>query len=805
MVKDNQIVNVKDIQRIFSIIKKNWWIAVLLVSLGAFSGYIYSYKQQNVFLAKSQILLKNNDQFNQGSVISDAGSYYGNSYRTYMDNSNEKRVITSYDLIKQAIDRLDFKVSYFLVGRLRTEELFAGVPFHVQVNVFKDDLYEKMIQFRVLDDKSYELVYVNKKDVEKKVKGEFGKELVSTEMDVLVNKTQAFGLRKLDQMKAASYLIQVHLTQTLVSRFQANLKVENPDFTNILELSISDDIAARGVMFLDTLAQVYIENSLQSRIDINKNTLFFIERQLGEVTGILNNIEDTLYTYKRDKHIIDLQREGAEYFSQYIGFDNQGKSLELQLEALDDLEHYIIEDKDPQFLPPSLYLISDNDFLAKSVSELYSLQLQLNEVSVSATPSNFALQQMQNRVEMLKKDMLVYIKNSKDAIKGRQQNVGNQMNSSISSIQEIPEKQRGLTGITRQLKVNEDMYLFLLQRRANTVIARAGIVPDTKIIEKARSAGKVSPNKMSLIYVSGGIGLVLSLLIILVRLFFFERIESFEEMKGFTNLPIVGEIVQKPISEELKVAVEHEPKSPLAEAFRTVRTNLQYLSGEPTPGRAKMIVITSFNPGEGKTFCSINLAAILAKTGKKVLLLELDLHKPRVQKGLGLTSEKGVSTYIIGKNEVQDVILPTHIENLSVILSGALPPNPSELILSPRMHELFEYGRRHYDYIVVDTPPVGLLSDGLVLMKSADVCLFVVNIKFAYRNVLRQVHEMVEFHGFKNFGFLLNGVKRKKSRYYYNRYGYGYSYGGYGSYGGGYGSYGSYDSSESKSVKKEKK
>jgi len=207
-----------------------------------------------------------------------------------------------------------------------------------------------------------------------------------------------------------------------------------------------------------------------------------------------------------------------------------------------------------------------------------------------------------------------------------------------------------------------------------------------------------------------------------------------------------------------------------------------------------IILITSNSPGEGKTFCSINLAGILAKGGKKTILLELDLHKPRVHKGLGLENIKKFSTISIGRDKIEDCIAPTHQENLDVILSGPLPPNPSEIVVSKSLLDVLNYCKEHYEYVIVDTPPVGLITDAMVLMKYADVSLFVLNTKAAYRDALNNAHEIVAMNKGGNFGFILNGVKRKKSKYYYNRYSYGY--GSYGS--GGYGSYGSYGGYEEK-------
>jgi len=236
--------------------------------------------------------------------------------------------------------------------------------------------------------------------------------------------------------------------------------------------------------------------------------------------------------------------------------------------------------------------------------------------------------------------------------------------------------------------------------------------------------------------------------------------------------------------------VDIDPKSRAAEAFRTLRTNIQYLN---VGKGAKVVLITSNSPSEGKTFASINMAAILAKASKKVLLLELDLHKPRVQKALEMEADIGISTVIIGQSEIETSIKKTVVENLDVMLSGPIPPNPSEMILSDRLKEIIAYGKANYDYVIVDTPPAGLISDSIYLMQYCDISLFVLNTKFATKRIVHSINELVEKNNIQHFSFILNGVKHKRARYYYySKYGYGYG-GGYGyGYGGSYGYGGNY-------------
>jgi capsular exopolysaccharide synthesis family protein len=403
------------------------------------------------------------------------------------------------------------------------------------------------------------------------------------------------------------------------------------------------------------------------------------------------------------------------------------------------------------------------------------------------TKKNESIGDVKKSIKKLKENLLTYIGNSRAALQSQMANIDVQLGNYITKIKTLPAKQRGLMNIQRKQTINESLYEFLLQKRATTIIERAAIIPKTKVIETGRNIGVVLPHREKLYYIFMAVGALLALIIIFVRVTFYDRVENLQELKLKTSLPILGEILSAPLSSEMSIAVEDNPKSPLTESFRTLRTNLQYMAVDSS---SKAILFTSNGPGEGKTFCSINLAAILAKAGKKVLLLEFDMHKPRIYKALGLKAERGISTFIIGKSAIDEVIQHTIIQGLDVMVCGPVPPNSSELVLSDKVSDILSYGRNNFDFVIIDTPPLGLISDAFILMRMADISLFVLNTKFAYKEAINYVQETVQINKIKNFGFVLNNVKRKKSKYYYNRYNYGY-YGGYG-YGtyGGYGGYG---------------
>ena len=772
--KTASIIDLEDIKSLMRILSKNWYVIIL--SLIFFYGiyFIYSYRLTNVYAAKSQILLEANDQqLNEQSLISENFGGYAYWNQASIDNATQIRILTSYDLLEKVIRRMDLMVSYFIVGRLRTSEAYKGMPFQIVVDKINPALVEQQIEFNITSPTTYQLKI--KKDNEEVLKnGFFNKPFIDSDLKIYVKnfnitKESATGFMNMD------YLIQIHSISNLVKTFQTAMSVDIPEMTNILELTIEDVLPERAKDFLDTLASVYIENSIKSRLDLNANTLKYIEKQMDELTEVLTHIEDTLQGYKEKKHILDLGKEEEDYFRKMSEYDALKSTLNLQIASLNSLESYIIEDKDPQFLPPAVYIVNNDAFLKQSTSELYALQIKMNENLNKVTGTNYAITETQQKIEKLKKNLLIYINNSRTAMEQNKKDIDEQINIYVASIKTIPQKQRDLLGIQRNFDVNQKMYLFLLEKKSNNIISRAAILPNTKIIEAARSVGIVKPNKQKILYSFLGIGLVLASIIIFIRTNFYAKVESIDELKSKTSYPVLGEILYSDAVDNNTILINKDSRSNIAESFRALRANLQYLT--PNANGAKTILVTSQNAGEGKTFTSINLAAILAKAEKKVLLLELDLHKPKVQKTLKMVSDKGISSIVIGAETIENCIKPTEVENLNVLLSGPVPPNPSEMILSDRLTDIMNYAKINFDYVIIDTPPVSLISDALVLMKFSDINLFVINTKFPSKASLSNAYEIAQLNKESNFAFILNGVKRKYSKYYYNKYSYGYGYG----------------------------
>ncbi len=780
---NSSILESPEIRLVIKTVLKNWWIALILGAIGYSIGYFYAYRLPDIYAAQTQLLFKSNDQFNTNSVIGNYGSYQG-----YVDNSNEIRVIQSYDLIKNVVDKLNINVSYFIEGRLRKTEVYLSVPFKITPYYLNPAFYEKYINFLILDKYHFRISYL-KGEHEYSQDGNFGDDFINADMKLHVSSSMDLDQNSIDDVKLINYEFQIHNTPTLVNKFRSSLTVKNLDYTNIFQITLSDLIPSRAVTFLDTLDKLYIESTVNTEYQRNKNTMNFINNEMDFISNIIDTIEMEIENYKIKRNIIDINQEDQSIMNNYLNSKTDKKKIQEQIASLNDLEQYIIEGKDPEFMPPSVYLNGNDAFIAQLTSQLYGIQMRILGATSSAnTEQNPVVIDGKKELKRISEQLLTYINSLRKALNDKIAMADSSNFTSISTIRSMPEIKRGLSNIQRQEEINTRLYDLLLEKRVSTIIEKSAIIPQTKVLEKARSIGIVAPERTSMYYQFMLIGLIIAGIIIAIRLFFFDHIESIQELKANTSLPVIGEIISAPLLAELSFAIEDNPKSPLTESFRTLRTNLQYMITEPGQ---KVILFTSNGPSEGKTFCSMNIAAILAKADKKVLLLEFDLHKPRMHKVLNISPDKGLTTVIIKKTTIEETIANTQIQGLDVILCGPVPPNSSELVLSDKVKDVINYGKAHYDYVIIDTPPLGFISDALMLMKLSDINLFVLNTKFADKKAIRYVEETVHINKITNFGFVLNNVKRKKSKYYYNRYGY---YGGYG-YGGGYGGYGTYGNS----------
>jgi capsular exopolysaccharide synthesis family protein len=771
--KENSLIDADDMRIVGKFFIKNWLLLLLLPGIAAIVSYIYTYRLPDIYAAKTEIMIKSQESSMMESSLVGTTNPYARVYQQYGNMQDQKRVIMSYDLVAQAISKLDLGVSYFIVGRLKTTEQFQNPSFTIEPTSINSFLYENPIDFRIIDKDNYSISYI--KDNETiSTTHPFNQNVSTLDYDLITKANLSD--RELSTLKDIEYQIVFHSTNNLVSKFVSSMTLEDEAYTSILKVQVTDYIPARAKMFLDTLSEIYIGYTLKKEVSINENTLVYINKQLEEVTYILDSLEMSLENYKANQAILNISREEEEYFKQLAEFEKEKRMLELRLESIYSLKDYIITNENEPLVPPALYIL-DDDFLKGSISELYGMQLTRSEELFGKTENSQSVRMGEKKMEDLRSTILIYLEKTKKAIEQKMADFNTQIYQIKDLIRDVPKTQRDLLNIERRIQVNEKMYLFLLEKRAATVIARASILPESSILEKARGLGVVGPNKSRTIIMATGAGFLLAILIGFIRFVFFNRIETTRELKSITQLPVITGI---PVFDDIvkgEIEVNLQPRSAVAEAFRSIRANLPYFSKNK---ELKTILVTSLHPGEGKTFVASNLAVILAKAGKKVLLLDFDLHKPKVHKRFVIENNKGTSSFLIGQSNFEDIIAKDVIDHLDVITGGPIPPNASELILNDRTKVLIEELKSNYDYVIVDTPPLLLISDSQVLVNYADMALFVLNSKKAHQEGVRYLEEFIAKLENKNVGLILNNIQIKKWKYYYGKvtgnYGYGEGY-----------------------------
>jgi tyrosine-protein kinase Etk/Wzc len=416
------------------------------------------------------------------------------------------------------------------------------------------------------------------------------------------------------------------------------------------------------------------------------------------------------------------------------------------------------------------------------ITEYNQLQVERQNALATMPATNpYIERNLDPRLAKLRSDIMQALQTVRQSYTIARNSIERQSNIAEGRLQSIPSKGRELAERSRQQKIKEELYLFLLQKQEETAIASASTVSDSKIVEPARANGNpIRPNNRSVYLFAMFLGLALPMGVILVKEYLNDKVRDKTDIEKLTDAPFIGEIGHSEDSGAL--VVTQNSRRFISEQFRIIRTNLQFMLNKV---QNPVILVTSSFSGEGKSFVSTNMGAVMALTGKRTVIIELDIRKPKVVANLDLKKKQaGITNFIVGRVNVQDIIVPVpEIQNLFVIPCGPVPPNPAEMLLDPKLKELFEYARRNFDVVIVDTAPVGLVSDAIILGEQADCTLYITRQNYTFKKQVGLIDELYRLKKLPRLSLLLNDVEigRGYSGYYGN-YGYGYGYG----YGAGY-------------------
>lgn len=774
---NNQSINLRFLFNKFII--RHWYLYVYTLTLAMITAYFYNWYSTPIYFTSSTVLIKDDKQKYSGDDL----LTQLNTFNSEGGIENEIGIIRSRQLIFKALQELDFEKTYVLKGDVKTSELFTETPIRLVDDTLYPIAYNTSLQLTVIDDQKYKLTY-NHPTGEYVGYYLFGK-TIQTKLGV-------FSLIKTDRFIDSSFAnadfekrnfsIRLRPIDALTDQFQTGLKVDKVSKqASILQVSVQGAVPAKNEAFLNKLCALYIQKGIEIKNEYAVNTLRFIDEQLQILTRDIDLNEANVEDFRVKKGITDLSIEASSYLEAVKNFDSKISETQVQLSFLDYLEGYVSRGKElTGNLSPASILVND-PLLQNLVIKLNELENRRKAQLNLAKSDNPLLVGLNIEIQNTRGSLLENVKSLRNGLKASLREALTQKELVQGKMRLLPGAQRELQGLLRGSNIKESLYSYLLQKRAETAILLASTTADNRVVDVARTFEKPLKPIKSLSYsIAVILGLIIPALIIYLRELMNDKLNDRYDLERLTNIPILGMIGLS--ASKSNLVVTEKPNSHISEAFRSIRTNLQYFNPDK---KQNVVMITSSISGEGKSFCSVNLAVMLSMSGRKTILVGCDLRKPKITVGFDFSSETGLSNYLIGiANEKEIIQNSGTIPNLDVILSGPKPPNPSELIISQKMDELFVYLKQHYDNIILDTPPIGLITDAMVLSKYTDVNIYVVRQGVTRRHHLNFVNKLHSEGKLPNLCIIMNGMKANNRSYGYGyEYAYGYGYGyGYGYY-----------------------
>lgn len=685
----------------------------------------------------------------------------------------QKGILKSYSLTLKAIKELDFDVSYFKYERMRSNhEIYRQTPFIVNFDTTYQQYEYLPVYITPIDSTKYK-IFIEEFEFGKTLK--FGEQFIYNNFNF--NITLSPNTKYSSDIEGEKYFFIKNNEKSLVRDYSERLNVDvSPEQSAILWLWIIGTVPEKESNYLNKLIEVYIRQGLEEKNAKAESIIEFIDKQLEGVSDSLFNSETNLQIFKQQNNTMNISDEGSLLLE---NLNEINKLIKLQKNKLNYYEYIkkeIETNKDNSVIAsPSVVDIEDValvNYLTKYTEALTSKDI-LN-INIK-NETNFPISKENDiKISKIREQIYSHALKNIEVTKKQIQISQSELSDINFKINNLPISERKIINIQRKFDINDEIYTILLKRRMEAAITQASNKADTKELDPARpeNATHKSPDSSGNKRKALIIGFIIPILIIVILEFFNNKIQDKHEIERGTSIPIIGTIGKN--GQKSSIPVHTNPKSPISEAFRSVRTNLQYMLKDNS---RKIIAVTSSISGEGKSFISSNLAAVIAISEKKTLLIGLDLRKPKLQNDFEYYKEKGISTFLIGINSFDEIIKPTEIANLDVALSGPVPPNPAELIESHKMTEFIEIAKSKYDYIIIDTPPVAVVTDALLLSEIADTYLYVMRQNYSGKNVLKLVNDLKKEANIKNISIVLNDVTYKKAYGYSYGYGYGYGYG----------------------------
>ncbi len=787
MKKSEEILkNQTNFSLVFSKLWRNKWIIFITILFFLGMAYIFNNIYSPVYKNHIKILVKDN---NVGEFLTSDNVLPGYAGLKKKNNlENELEILNSYYLVKKTVDQMNSEVSYFSEkkifpwekpGLTKKFEVYDQQPIVVSINkAHAQPIYMEMY-IKFLTDSTFKIeafgeevplynyidnavvdhapqIYIN--DVYS-----YGEEIKNDHYNFTVSKGEDFNL--LDSYKGRPFFFQFNNIEYVAQEYLSNLNVlpTSPTSTTVI-VSMKGNSPGKMVDFFNQYSAVYFNMNLEKKNKESKSIVHFIDSQINNVSDSLLNTESTLKNFRSSNSIMDLSFQSQKMVENINDLQGKRSDLSVQLKYYRYINDYIKNNQDVlKILSPSSMNVVD-PLMTQLVEKLVTLTLERKNLIKEGNSKNLYLSSLDNQIESLKNSLEENVKNNINTIKISLNELDYRINGLTRKISQLPKTEFRLMGMERKFKLNDAIYTYLLQKRAEAQISRASNTPDYELIEPAKviNASISFPKKKINYLVAFLLGITFPLSFILIKDFTNNKIITRRDIQNITPYSILGNIFHSD-RKSTKMLIDH-PYNPTSESIRKLRANLQVMHHS----KPKLnLLITSSTSNEGKSFVSVNLAIAHALIDKKTILLDFDLRKPKIHEKLNLQNEIGMSNYLSNRASLEEIIQKNIVENLDVITSGPIPPNPVELISHESTNLLINQLKEHYDFIIIDSPPLNAVADTNLLSWMVDYNLLVIRHNSTPKNAVSAAIETMEQQNFKDVGIVLNDIKVKDTNYEY--------------------------------------
>lgn len=754
-----------------------WIVASVLACL--LIAYIYIQRQSPIYHAQATVLIKSAEKSGATSGLQqfqELGLMTGNS-----EVENEILLLKSKRLTAVVVDKLDLDVSISKQGFWRNESLYGNSPVSIQITD-RDSTENYSFRIRINDAHSFQLTHFEQKERngigDIKIDGSFGRPIATPVGELKLDTTLFFA----DSWKGEVLYVTKENTRKVVERYNQDLQVSLADKkATIVNLSLKNEDLDRAKNFVNTLISSYNDDVMNDKKSVAVSTAAFIDERLAMIGGELGSVDTEIETFKKSNNITDISTDVGAFLKSNADLQKDQLVVERNLSLAKYIQSFLRQTStDNELMPANLGLTERG--IDNSITLYNDLKLKYDRLKQSSSESNPLVQEMAMQLVAMRKSINAAVDNYIKTLNLQLREVNREMSRTREQISAVPTQEKIMSTILRQQKIKEELYLYLLNKREENALRLAITESNAKTVDSADgSLEPISPRKPIVFFAAFLLGLIFPSVYIYAKMQLNKGVRGRKDLEGL-SIPFLGEIpayLGHRNEEDLDVVVSSGSRDSSSEAFRILRSNMEFMRVKSS--KLKTVMFTSANPGSGKSFVTMNLAISLALTGKKVIVVDLDIRKGSLSNRL-TQNNTGVTDFLYNESVSIDRLIThsPHSENLDVILAGPVPPNPSELLLSDRLEYLIDELNRRYDYVFLDSVPAMAVADAMITNRVADLTIYVIRQGLLDRRYLPEIERLYVENKFVNLCLVLNGVTYSSSS---DRYTYGYNYGyGYEAY-----------------------